>query len=193
MSSIMQNKQALRQELLARRKSMPKAVKQGIEAQMQAHILADAVFQAAKVVSFYVSMPLEWDTRELIACALAQGKTVCVPRCEKGGLMHMHQIDALGQAAQVSGFGVCEPAASRPLMKPRDIDCMLVPALACDAQGHRLGYGMGYYDRYLTQTCAQTIALCAQQDLLGMLPTECFDVPCKKVITEAQVLNCDEK
>lgn len=172
---------------------MPQAIKQSIEAQMHERVLADAGFQAAKVVCFYVSMPHEWDTRELISCALAQGKTVCVPRCAEDGLMHMHQIDAVEQAGEVSGFGVCEPGASRPIMDPKDIDCIIVPALTCDVHGYRLGSGKGYYDRYLKQTCALTIALCAQEDLLDRLPSEAFDVPCKKVITEDQVLNCDEK
>lgn len=160
---------------------------------MRACVLTDAWFREARIVCFYVSMPHEWDTRELIACAIAQGKTVCVPRCAEDGLMHMHQIDRTEQASEVSRFGVCEPEASRPVMEPWDIDCMIVPALACDMHGYRLGYGKGYYDRYLKQTRAQTIALCAQVDLLDMLPTESFDVACDKVITEDQVLSCNEK
>lgn len=192
MSSIM-DKESLRVAMLARRRALEQADKQHIERGMHALAMRDADVLAAQVISLYVSMPHEWDTGALISFALSQGKTVCVPRCMAGGVMHMHQIDAPEQAQEKSPFGVWEPAASRRIVAPQDIDCIIVPALACDRQGYRLGYGRGYYDRYLTQTRARTLALCAEQDVLARLPIASFDVPCHKVITEAQVLETYEK
>jgi 5-formyltetrahydrofolate cyclo-ligase len=72
---------------------------------------------------------------------------------------------------------------------PEKLDFCIVPALACDRDGYRLGYGGGFYDRYLPRTHGITAALCASKRLLDRLPSEPFDVPCKCIITENEVWN----
>ena len=90
-------------------------------------------------------------------------------------------------------YGILEPDAAAEELPPEQIGLIIVPALACDRQGYRLGYGGGYYDRFLSHTGAVRMALCAEARLLSRLPHEPFDMRCNYVITERQVLHTDEK
>ena len=88
-------------------------------------------------------------------------------------------------------FGIAEPPASNPHIQPEDIDAVLAPLVAFDDQGHRLGMGGGYYDRFLPRLNAGTpligVAFACQQ-YEQPLPREAWDVPLHAVVTENGVL-----
>lgn len=180
-------KTRLRKEMLALRAAeIPETRRLRDRAITEAVYALDA-YQNAHTVFCYCSTDDEIATDALIAHALAHGKCVCVPRCERPGEMTARQIT--DRAQLVPGkFGILEPQADRPVISPEQIDFCIVPCLCADLQGFRLGYGGGYYDRFLCQTPAFTAALCAFSRLLRTpLPHEATDIPCDCIVTERQV------
>ena len=81
-------------------------------------------------------------------------------------------------------FGMLEPGEACPLLAPEEIDLVLVPGLAFDRAGYRLGQGGGYYDRYLPQCSGKSLALCREAVLFEALPREEHDRPVGLVLTE---------
>lgn len=186
------DKAALRQRFLQHRAAERAQTRAEISDKITRHVLALDVYRAARTVFVYVATPEEIETRALIADALAQGKAVCVPCCEADGTMTARAIETLS-ALKPSRFGLLEPSAQAPTVPPAKIDLILAPALACDIEGYRLGYGGGYYDRFLQQTTAPCAALCAHARLVDALPHETHDAVCQLIITERQVLRLYEK
>lgn len=160
--------------------------------QIASHVLEHESYRRAGCVFAYVSTPQEIDTRALLRAALAAGKIVCVPLCGAAGEMTARQITSLDDL-QPGAYGIDEPDASAREIPPEEIELVLVPALACDRQGYRLGYGGGYYDRFLCRTRAVRMALCAEQRLVERLPHTALDQRCRWIITERQVLRTDEE
>ena len=112
-----------------------------------------------------------------------------VPRTEVVAVDLTTSLDELKSGA----YGIPEPSSGAPEIPPDGISLVIVPALSCDRNGYRLGYGGGYYDRFLARTRAVAAALCAESRLTDELPREPFDLPCNYIITERQVLHTNEK
>ncbi len=186
---IMQNeeKQSLRHRIVQARRAMTAAEWERIDAGILQQLVQDAAFQRSHVVFVFCSIAGEVSTKAILDYCWQSGKIVCIPRCGPNHTMEAHQI--LTHTDCVPGkFNIPEPAAHCPAIAPEALDLVLVPCLAADKQGNRIGYGGGYYDRYL-QTCAgMTAALCPSQFVLQSVPTEPFDYPCQRIITEKGVL-----
>ncbi len=184
----MNDKAAIRKQILQQR-ALETPLEQSARAQIMAQTLFSlSMYQQAKTVFCYCSTELELSTNEILAFTLAQGKTLCVPRCEAPGEMTARRIRTL-DALRAGRFGIREPDDSTPIVMPTQIDLCIVPCLAADFSGYRLGYGGGYYDRFLAQAgdiCM--IALCAENRLQSIpLPREKTDIPCHYILTERQV------
>ncbi|MDO5142747.1 MAG: 5-formyltetrahydrofolate cyclo-ligase [Eubacteriales bacterium] len=186
------DKQQLRRRFLAERAAQSAAVREAIGRQIAAQVMQHPLYQRADCVFCYVSVGEEIDTHQLLRDALDAGKTVCVPRCETRGQMSARQIRSLDEVQPIR-FGLLEPSADAPEIDPAQIGLVLAPALACDRQGYRLGYGGGYYDRFLSRTPADTIVLCAAARLVERLPRTSSDRRCGFIATEGQVLRTDEE
>lgn len=186
------DKAQLRRRFQTQRAAQKPAEKKRIDEEICARMLKSDLFQHAGCIFLYVSTPQEIDTRVLLQKAFAAGKTVCVPRCGAPGEMEARCIVSLDDL-QPGAYGIDEPAADTPVVDPMRIDLVIAPALACDRQGFRLGYGGGYYDRFLVRTGAASAALCAEARLVDMLPHEEFDRRCGWIFTERQVLRTDEE
>ena len=186
------DKAALRARFLQERAALCEAEKGTIDQAIARAVLHSTEYQAANTLFLYVSTAQEIDTRAILADALRQRKTVCVPRCEAAGQMTARRIDALAEL-HLGRFGILEPGADAPVLAPSQIDLMLAPALACDRLGYRLGYGGGYYDRFLRKTKAWCGVLCAEARLVEVLPHETCDERCTIIFTERQVLRTNEK
>ena len=115
--------------------------------------------------------------------ALAQGKTVCLPRCLPGHKLQAHRIT--GEADLVPDrYQIPAPRPDAPEVAREDIDLILVPGLCFDSRGTRLGQGGGYYDRYLEDYEGATIGLCREDFFQISLPREPLDVWVQTVLTE---------
>lgn len=186
------DKKTLRAQLLALRAKLPAAHKAKLDRAVTARVLQSAAYQAAETLFLYVATAQEIDTRDILLDALACGKTVCVPLCGARGEMTARRISAWNEL-RPGAYGILEPVQTAQIIAPEQITFAVVPALACDPAGHRIGYGGGYYDRYLPRTHAVCAALCTEARLLDDLPYEPHDFCCQLVITERRVLRTDEK
>ena len=186
------NKEALRRALLAQRHAIPQQQRKTINQEITRSVLASAQYQRAHTIFVYWSTADEIDTHAIVADAWKQGKCVCVPKCLPGHRMEPRQIASADDLTEEC-FGIPEPGAHCQQILPEEIQLCVVPALACDALGYRLGYGGGFYDRFLPQTPAYRIALCAQARILQRVPIQEHDIRCDCIITEHEVMLIHER
>ena len=153
-------------------------------------VLGLEAYRRAKLVHTYVSSKEnEVDTRALICTCLAQGKRVAVPVVMSGTKKLAHAlIDGLGQLV-VGPWGLAQPdpAVATWLPTEAQIDLVVVPGLAFDRRGQRIGWGGGYYDRFLAQVQAVKIGLCYDALVLDCIPGEPHDVPVDLVVAETAI------
>ena len=180
------DKAALRKRFLEERRALSVEERQRIDEGVFRQVTAMEAYRQAQTVFLYCSTPEEIDTRRLLTDALAAGKRVCVPLCGEYGVM---EARAIGRLAELSPgrCAILEPPPGAPLVLPEEIDLCVVPCLAADRSGHRLGYGGGYYDRFLARTTAAAVILCAESRFLEALPKETHDCPCQRIATERRV------
>lgn len=145
--------------------------------------LAHPKLAQAQTVLLYYGVGTEIHTAPLIDALLAQGKTVCLPRCLPGHKLQAHRIT--GEADLVPDrYQIPAPRPDAPEVAREDIDLILVPGLCFDSRGTRLGQGGGYYDRYLEDYEGATIGLCREDFFQISLPREPLDVWVQTVLTE---------
>jgi len=155
-------------------------------------VVAWSVFQVAHCVACYVSMDNEVDTHRLIASALKMGKQVCVPVTRAKGVMHFQEIFGLDELRPIR-FGLLEPVyQAEKVVGPDDLDLVVVPGIAFDRQGNRLGFGGGFYDRFLAQCAATRVGLAYAFQVVDAVPTKGHDIRMDGLITEHEVILCQK-
>ncbi|RFU65706.1 5-formyltetrahydrofolate cyclo-ligase [Peribacillus glennii] len=149
-------------------------------------------WEKAKVVGVTVSNVPEVDTREIIKKAWEQGKEVAVPKCfPKEKSIQFRKITSLEQLETVF-FGLQEPILNETTEAPREeIDLLIVPGLGYTRTGYRIGFGGGYYDRFLPYYNGPTLSLAFNEQVLPALPIEKHDIPVGKLITPERVFVCN--
>ena len=191
--TISEEKSQLRRILLKQRTQEDFASGQEIGRRIAVSLLDSDLFRSAKTVFTYCSTKEEIDTYLLMRACTEAGKTLCVPRCEtEPGVMTarlIHTPDALFPGK----YGIMEPSADAKTVDPGAIDLCVVPCLAADSGGYRLGYGGGYYDRFLIRCRGNTVALCADARILPRVPHDVFDIPCDYIFTERRILIREKK
>ena len=140
-------------------------------------------FHDAKAILFYNSVGREPDTARLAALALEMGKTVAFPYCHGDGIMDARVVKDLGELVPAL-MGIPAPPEGAPVLPRAALDLIIVPALAFDAAGYRLGYGGGYYDRYLAGCGVFTIGLAREKLLKDAVLREEHDVAVACLVTE---------
>lgn len=185
-------KQRLREERLAAREALSEQERSVLDDRITQKLLATSEYAEATTVLTYVSVSSEVSTRMFIECALRDGKTVAVPRCLPGHCLEFVAIASLEQLV-AAPFNLLEPAKDLPALteSQKNNSICIVPALLVDTKGYRLGYGAGFYDRFLSTYPGKKICLAYQQSLSRTtLPHTAFDVAVDVVITESDVLTC---
>ena len=143
-------------------------------------------YKNAKMVMFYVSFKSEVCTHEMIKNSL-KSKKIIVPK------ILSHEIEPsliIDFDSMISGkFGILEPIE---LMRVpyKNIDIVIVPATVFDLSGHRIGYGHGYYDKFLKKIKAVKVGLCFDFQIVEKLPREEHDIPVDLIVTEEKVVDC---
>lgn len=192
MDIVALEKQRLREERLAAREALSEQERSVLDDRITQKLLATSEYAEATTVLTYVSVSSEVSTRMFIECALRDGKTVAVPRCLPGHCLEFVAIASLEQLV-AAPFNLLEPAKELPAVTEdqKNNSICIVPALLVDTKGYRLGYGAGFYDRFLSTYPGKKICLAYQQNLIRTtLPHTAFDVAVDMVITESDVLTC---
>lgn len=179
----MEDKHTLRSELRKTAAALRPAYLAQSNAAICRTLVALEEWKQAKTLFCYVSFGTEPETRPLIEAAFADGKRVCVPRCRPGGVMEARQIRALSEL-RPAPFGLREPDADAPLVPAQELELVVAPCVAADADCWRLGNGGGYYDRYLPAVRCPVVCLCRGKLLQQSLPRAAHDIRVAMVLTE---------
>ena len=146
--------------------------------ELWSHVAALPEYQAARTVMAFVGAKGEPDTDPLFARVAADGKRLVLPRVEGSELV----VTDASTPFVVSSFGISEPQGAA--IDPSEVDLVIVPGLAFTPDGARLGYGGGYYDRFLARhRGVPTVAVCFAEQLVDELPTDTHDVPVQRVVS----------
>ena len=180
----MEEKSALRKKYKAVRDSLGEGCA-AYSSKICGYCMALPEFIKAKTVLLYFAKGSEVDLSRLAETALGMGKTVGYPRCVDGNAMVFHKISDLSELCK-GAFGIMEPPKSAPVLKTEGGVCF-VPALAYDCDGFRLGYGGGYYDRFLKGFQGCKIGVAYSACVTKKLPRGEHDQRTDYIITESQV------
>ncbi len=145
--------------------------------------------QKARSVMIYLSFGSEVDTFRILEELLKSGKSVYAPVTDPK-TCHMTAVRVENQADLKRGaYGVAEPGGNTSLA-PQELDVILIPGLVFDESGGRIGYGAGYYDRFLRKTNAVKAALCYELQLVEKAETDPWDENVDCIVTERAVIRC---
>ena len=187
--NISRKKEKLRKRLLEIRQNLDDRKYLEASRQIRDRLNSHSMFQQARTVHCYVSMKEkgEVDTRPLIRKILQDDKRLVVPVTdfESTKLIH-HELNSV-EELRTNKWGVPEPRVEQPV-DPSQLDLVIVPMVGGDEQRNRIGYGKGFYDRFLSKTDCPTIGLCFEDCIVEEIPVESFDVSLTAIITEKRVI-----
>ena len=148
MTDLEAEKRALRLQVRNALGSLPPARRALEEEVVQAAIQADPAWRAARRILLYKAVPPEFSVVGLTLAAWREGKRTLFPRIAGPGALSLHEVTSWGEL-RPGKHGIPEPDPGRPTVDPAAVDLAIVPGVAWDAEGHRLGRGGGYYDRLI--------------------------------------------
>lgn len=186
--NIKEVKSGLRAKYRQYRERLSPEQKSAFDRVIRGRLFALREYAKADTVFTYVSKPIEVDTLALIAAVFSAGKRVAVPRCVPGTYdMEFYEIRSMEDLAPGS-FGVLEPIPEKCALVPAHTPGLcVVPGLSFDTQGYRLGYGKGYYDRFLAEFQGPTVGICYAGCIQWNLPHGYYDKPVDLLITEKYI------
>jgi 5-formyltetrahydrofolate cyclo-ligase len=186
MNLINQLKKEQRIEFLKKRRSLSQSLLQQQSRSICEQLAQTLEFQQAQVILAFFSINQEPDLSTL--WQKFPGKIWGFPRCEKSNLIwQIVNILELETNIRIGKFGIFEPITSLPFIDLEQVDMILIPALACDRQGHRLGYGGGFYDRFLVNQRGKKVGITFTEMLVNSLPIAAWDIRLDAVCTEAGI------
>lgn len=182
------SKKELREHYLQQLKQLDDAKRLLINQELQNELYQHPVWQQAKSIGITIAQSHEWQTWPIIEQAWRSNKKVAAPKCRpKDKQLDFYFIQSEADLAR-QFFQLIEPIQTRTtLALPHQLDLLIVPGLVFDHNHYRIGYGGGYYDRYLAQYDKVTLALSWKGQIIEHIPTERFDQPVDHLIV-AQTL-----
>jgi len=186
---VRQAKQALRRRITAWRDALPEAEREAESARLTKRVLALACYLEAGTVLCYFAVGSEPATADLVRAVLKDGKRLVMPRIAEGDLV-LHRVADPASDLKAGVWGIREPFPDRPRVAPADVDLFLLPGLAFDPDGGRLGYGRGYFDRTLAGTRGVKAALAFDGQVVEAVPRGPSDVAVDLVVTPSRLIRC---
>ncbi len=187
---VMQLKQQIRQRALACRRTLRRSEKQMLDFKLADRVLSLWKFRESPCLLVYCSKPTEVDTRRLIERAWSLGKTVALPRCRPDTVDLDFLVVCSWNDVAPGTLSILEPKEHCQPVPTDTASVCIVPGLAFDRSGNRIGYGKGYYDRFLTSYRGTTIGLIYDCCLEDDVPHERYDRKVDIVVTEKDTYFC---
>lgn len=188
------NKQEQRRSLRKIRDGIPPEIRKLKSFDISKKFLNSEKYMSAETVMLYISFGSEPDTLGILDRVVSDGKKLAVPMCDSVNCeMTVFGADSLSQL-KPSSYGILEPAqeliesGALKSVNSSEIDLVVVPGLGFDKYGYRIGYGKGYYDRFLNGFAGDTVGLCFKECLLDEICRDDFDIRVDTVITDSNVL-----
>ncbi len=181
------NKQEFRKKYLALRNSIPLSQKQIFDKSLTDKILSSVEFKSADCILLFASIRSEVNTLGLFRECIKQGKKVYFPKCTDAGKMEFLRVFSANDFS-VGKYGISEPKTEEKYTESKTSDLAVIPALAVGKDFSRIGYGKGYYDRFLKNFKGISLCPVYPQLLCGGVPTDEFDIPLNIIITPTQSL-----
>jgi len=184
-------KEILRKEIKEKRKKQSKEEQRKKSKEIKEKLFNLKEYKEAKTILIYVSYNSEVFTHEMIKEAL-NNKNVVVPISNtKNNTLSLSILESWNDL-ESSSYGILEPKKDKIKEIPIDeIDLIIVPGVAFDIRGNRMGHGKGYYDKLLEKTKLITIGLAFEFQLVNKIPTEKHDKPVNIIITEKRIIKCN--
>lgn len=189
--ALREAKRSLRERVLAARDALDPQVRAAESRSITRRIAELPSFRGARALLLTLPFRSEWDTRPLLDDALTRGAAVVLPRVnESDRMIELHRIGDAGADVTIGYRGIPEPRSSMPRVSPADVDWVLVPGVAFDLAGRRLGYGGGYYDRLLPLLPPRTprIAGAFELQIVDAIPAAPHDLKVDAVATPSRLV-----
>ena len=172
-------KKALRKQVLQELKSLSKEEKQSMNDWLTDQFFQHPFYKEAKTIATYLSFPHEFQTAKLIEQAQKGGKTILIPKTYPHGKMDFVLYEP--EKLERNSFGLLEPKGNFSIIEPSLIDLIHVPGVAFNPSRYRVGYGGGYYDRYLEPFPGNTISTLYPCQIQDFHP-DSHDIPVEEVL-----------
>ncbi len=188
-------KALLRKRMRQLRSSLPAEARRARSEAATARVLALPAWRDARAVALYASMADEFDTAGLLRDALDRGVDVALPVVEQGRVLTFRWLEQGGQRfpTAMSDYGIDEPTPEAPLADLDRIEVVIVPALAMDPRGHRLGFGRALYDNTLVlMPRARRVAAVFAFQMIAEVPDEPHDQRVHYVVTDEQTYRVED-
>lgn len=183
-------KTALRKQMMATLKEMSMETYEARSREILDRLISTGVLDEAQTIACTMSNFPEVETRDLIRYLWKNQKTVVVPKCDvKSKKMYFYAIDSFEQL-EVVYAGIEEPVpALTQLVNEAMIDAVIVPGVLFNKVGYRVGFGGGYYDRFLSNYNGITLSLAFEEQVVTEIPVEAHDLPVQLIVTDRQIYN----
>lgn len=184
------NKSSQRKNILTDLKKMTEEEHKQKSEAIIANLLNDPAFSSASVIGVTISSFPEVDTICLIETCWQSGKGIAVPKCDPATRsMDFYLIESFNQLETVY-MKLLEPKVEETeFVPPEKIDLMVVPGVVFSPAGYRIGFGGGYYDRYLASFSGRTRSLAFTSQIIDSVPVEAHDIPVEGIYTEQRYID----
>ena len=192
MFELREHKKRLRDEYLTRRQALEPRIKRVMDEKICSILTSLAAYRYADTLLVYYPMPDEIDIKPFIEHAWADGKSIAFPRCRRESRsMTFHIVSSFDELSEDGMFGIPEPMSDLPVYDPENNrlqqSACIIPAVIYDRSGYRIGYGKGYYDRYLPSFSGSRIGVCYSGFITDKVPRGKYDLAVNVLVTEKGV------
>jgi 5,10-methenyltetrahydrofolate synthetase len=180
----------MRKQVLSRLDKIERSAFENKCAQIRGRLFQDKLWTHAHLIALTISVGKEVETEKIISRAWKENKAVAVPKCDpKQKKLTFYRIESLDQLAE-GFYGLREPIPEKAqIVLPSEMDLVIVPGVVFDPSGNRVGYGGGYYDRFLSRYRGATLSLLLETQLAESLPAESHDCPIGRLIMEDRTID----